>query len=326
MSIIRLPLTVHQLVFEGEATTPIEFGAQAGAQLRGALWEALRESVVCDDVRARTPEHAEFCPLCRLILMESQESPRGANPPRPFAIRPPLDFDAEHRIKIRSGEAIRFGVNLYGDAEQLFPYVCQAVYKIGLIGVGYGRGRFLLRTAHAVNSFTGESHLVYSDRKLQALPGVPVTHEGIEQAIHAWSNDHITLDWKTPCELTDQGRPASVPQLPIVMGRLIERCQMLELHYTRDPVETTEWRDLHLHLQERAKTIKLIDNATQWVHVMSGSRRSDSMKPISGLIGRAAYEGDLSEIRYWLAWGSVLHIGKNVVKGNGWYNVSEMEH
>lgn len=232
MSITRLPLTVHQLVFEGEATTPIEFGAQAGAQLRGALWEALREIVICDDRRARTPEHTRFCPLCRLILMESQESPRGVNPPRPFAIRPPLNFDTENRIKFKPGEAIRFGVSLYGDAEQLFPYVCQAVYKIGLIGVGHGRGTFLLRTAEAVNPFTGASQVVYADCKLRALPGVPITHEGIEQAVQGWSNDHITLDWLTPCELTDQGRPASIPQLAIVMGRLIERCQMLELHYT----------------------------------------------------------------------------------------------
>jgi len=326
MSIMHLPLTVHQLVFEGEATTPIEFGPQAGAQLRGALWEALREIVICDDARARTPEHTRFCPLCRLILMESQESSRGANPPRPFAIRPPLNFDAEHRIKIKSGEIIRFGVNLYGDAEQLFPYVCQAVHKIGLIGVGYGRGTFLLRTAEAVNPFTGESQMVYADRKLRGLPGVPITHEGIEQAVKVWSNDQITLDWRTPCELTDQGRPASIPELPIVIGRLIERCQMLELHYTPNPTETVAWRELHLHLQERAKAVKLNENATRWVHVMSGSRRSDSMKPISGLIGRAGYAGDLSEMRYWLAWGSVLHIGKNVVKGNGWYEISEMEH
>lgn len=45
----------------------------------------------------------------------------------------------------------------------------------------------------------------------------------------------------------------------------------------------------------------------------------------SGLIGKAHYEGDLSEMCYWLAWGSVLHIGKNVVKGNGWYEISPME-
>lgn len=324
MSITRLPLTVHQLVFEGEATTPIEFGPQAGAQLRGALWEALREIVICDD-RARTPEHTRFCPLCRLILMESQESPRGVNPPRPFAIRPPLNFDAEHRIKVKSGEMIRFGVNLYGDAEQLFPYVCQAVYRIGQIGVGYGRGRFLLRTAEAVNPFTDQFQVVYADRKLRGLPGVPITHAGIERAIQGWSNEHITLDWRTPCELTDQGRPTSTPQLPIVIGRLIERCQMLELHYTPDPAETTAWRKLHLQLQERAKAVKLTDNATRWVHVMSGSRRSDSMKPVSGLIGTAHYTGDLSELKYWLAWGSILHIGKNVVKGNGWYEISQME-
>ncbi len=322
MSIISLPLTVHQLIFVGEATTALEFGPQAGAQLRGALWEALRESVICEDARARTPEHVRFCPLCRLILMEAQESPRGANPPRPFAIRPPLNFDAQNRIRINAGETVRFGVNLYGDAEQLFPYVCQAVYKIGQIGVGYGRGTFLLQTAEAVNPFTGEAQMVYSEHKLRGLPSVPIRHDSIEQAIRGWSNDHITLDWQTPCELTDQGRPTSVPDLAVITGRLIERCQMLELHYTPDPAPTTDWRELHLQLQAQAKKVTLTENATRWNHVLSGSNRTQTMKPVSGLVGKARYEGDVSTLRYWLAWGSALHIGKNVVKGNGWYEIS----
>lgn len=322
MSITSLPLTVHQLIFEGEVTSAIEFGPQAGAQLRGALWEALHETVICEDARARTPEHVRFCPLCRLILMEAQTSPRGANPPRPFAIRPPRNFDAQNRIRINTGEMLRFGVNLYGDAEQLFPYVCQAVYKIGQIGVGYGRGTFLLRSAETVNPFTNETQVVYSDRKLRGLPGVPIRHESIEKAIEGWPNDRITLDWQTPCELTEQGRPASVPELAIVIGRLIERCQMLELHYTPDPAPTADWRELHLYLQAQAKHVALAENATQWNHVMSGSNRTQTMKPVSGLVGKARYEGDLSALRYWLAWGSALHIGKNVVKGNGWYEIA----
>lgn len=325
MSITRLPLIVHQLVFEAEAVTSIEFGPQAGAQLRGALWEALREVVVCDDKLAGTPEHSRFCPLCRLVLMESLESPRGVNPPRPFAIRPPLDFDDHLRLKYRTGERLRFGINLYGDAEQLFPYVCQAVYKIGQIGVGYGRGRFLLRRAQAVNPFTGQSQVLFDEAKLRALPGVPITHEVVAAAVRMWPKNQIRLKWLTPCELTDQKRPARTLHAHILIGRLIERVQLLEMHYTPEPHDAHLWRELHLKLQERAQAVRITKDATSWVHVMSGSRRADALKPVSGVVGEAYYAGELGEMVYWLAWGSVLHVGKNVVKGNGWYEIVPLE-
>lgn len=325
MSITHLPLIVHQLVFEVEAVTPIEFGPQAGAQLRGALWEALREVAVCDSKLAGTPEHSRFCPLCRLVLMESLESPRGVNPPRPFAIRPPLNFDDQLRLMYRSGEPLFFGVNLYGDAEQLFPYVCQAVYKIGQIGVGYGRGRFLLRRARAVNPFTGQIQVLFDEARLRTLPGVPITHEVIAAAVRMWPKNQIRLKWLTPCELTEQKRPARTLHPHILIGRLIERAQLLEMHYTPEPQEAYLWRELHLNLQERAQAVRLTKDATHWVHVMSGSRRADALKPISGVVGETTYAGELGEMIYWLAWGSVLHVGKNVVKGNGWYEIVPLE-
>lgn len=321
----HLPLRVHQLEFEAEVVTPIEFGPQAGAQLRGALWEALRDVVVCDDKLAGTPQHSLFCPSCRLIMMESLQSPRGANPPRPFAIRPPLDFDDHLRLKLATGQPLRFGVNLYGDAEQLFPYVCQAIYKIGQIGVGYGRGRYILRQAKARNPFTRQEQVILSEGRLRALPGVPITHDDIAAAAQELPKDRITLRWLTPCELTDQQRPARTPHAHILISRLIERIQMLELHYTSQPRGHPQWRSLHLRLQDVARTVSITKDSTRWLHVMSGSRRTNGLKPISGIIGEAQYRGELSELLYWLVWGSVLHVGKNVVKGNGWYEIDPLE-
>ncbi len=325
MSDAHLPLTVHQLVFEGEVRTPIEFGPQAGAQLRGALWEALREVVLCDDAQAGTPEHSRFCPICRLIMMESDNSPRGVNPPRPFALRPPLDFDDNLRIKYKNGETIRFGVNLYGDAERLFPYVCQAVYKIGEIGVGYGRVRFLLRRAMAVNPFTGQNQVLFDEARLRSLPGLPITHEVIDTVVKMWPKQSIGLRWLTPCELTEHKKPVSTPHMPVVIARLLERAQLLEMHYTDTPQSTTLWRERHLALQAVAQKVNISVNNTRWVHVMSGSRRAEALKPVSGLVGQVRYTGNLAPLLYWLAWGSVLHIGKNVVKGNGWYSFLPLE-
>ena len=42
---------------------------------------------------------------------------------------------------------------------------------------------------------------------------------------------------------------------------------------------------------------------------------------ISGLIGRVRWEGEVAPLLPWLLWGSVLHVGKNAVKGSGYYRV-----
>jgi hypothetical protein len=33
------------------------------------------------------------------------------------------------------------------------------------------------------------------------------------------------------------------------------------------------------------------------------------------------WEGDVTRLRPWLLWGQSLHVGKDAVKGNGWYQV-----
>jgi len=40
-----------------------------------------------------------------------------------------------------------------------------------------------------------------------------------------------------------------------------------------------------------------------------------------GLIGQVTLEGDLEPLRKLLVWGSLIHVGKNAVKGDGWYTI-----
>ena len=45
---------------------------------------------------------------------------------------------------------------------------------------------------------------------------------------------------------------------------------------------------------------------------------------MGGFVGTARLAGTLSpQVRELLVWGELLHVGKDVVKGNGWY---QLEH
>ena len=43
--------------------------------------------------------------------------------------------------------------------------------------------------------------------------------------------------------------------------------------------------------------------------------------PIGGLVGQVTLAGDLAPLRELLVWGSLIHVGKNAVKGDGWYMI-----
>jgi hypothetical protein len=309
-----LNLIVYQLEFTLEAQTPVHLGLQAGAQIRGALWTALKEFACSAPIR-RTPEHRRHCPMCRLVALETS-SERGIDPPRPFAIRPPLP-DHEERF-FRVGETFTVGINLYGDATELIGYVIQAVRSIGQIGVGYGRGRSIIRCIEAVNPFNNMRQTLYDGGDdVVHLPHQPILHDHIARAA-ARIDRHLRVGFLTPTQLTHAGHTLVQPTFSVLIARILERCQAMQTHYTTVPEDSEVWRERYLDLTAQAEVIAE-EVHTRWVNVTSGSRRSNSRTSIGGFVGEALFTGDMTLFAYWLLWGEALHVGKNAVKGNGWF-------
>jgi len=314
-------LLVHHLRFTLRATTLVHLGPHAGAQLRGALWAALREFACGAPNAAHDPEHTRVCPMCRLLALETGQSARGVSPPRPLAIRPPLAERAEDDRVFYAGDQFSVEVNLFGDVADVFPYICQAFDRMGQQGVGYGRGQFALERVQSVNPLTRETFDLLHDRRLLATPGLPVTPTHVAGSAAGLPADRIALRFITPAQLTAQGQRLDTPAFPALIGRLLERCQALEAHYTDDPTPQPIWRERYVALTEQAESIRLVADHTHWVRLKSGSRRTGQMTSISGFVGLAHYRGDLTPFHEWLVWGQSLHVGKNAVKGNGWYAI-----
>jgi hypothetical protein len=319
---VSLNLMVHHLRFTLQARTLVHLGPQAGAQIRGALWAAL-EKFACTDPQAQSRrDHSHHCPMCRLVALETAEGMRGVNPPRPFAIQPPLGHDAQEDRRYQSGERFTLGISLFGDAADLFPYICKAVYDVGDIGVGYGRGQFTLVGIEAFDPLTGQKQDLFQGGRITASPALPITQDQISRAVSTIGSNSLQLHFLTPTQLTgEQGRMASTPDFPRLVSRLLERCQAMETHYTPQPASTETWRERYLSLTTQAQSIQQVRCDTRWVNIRSGSRRSNTTTSVGGFVGKAVYEGDLSPFLPWLLWGQSLHVGKNAVKGNGWYTI-----
>ncbi len=125
--------TAHQLHFTCEVQTPILLNEHQGSAIRGALFHALRWQFCFNKEAKSCGECALWatCPICFLVATRDLESKRGVEVPRPYIIESSLD----DKIRYEPGEALEFGLTMFAQALNLFPYVVlgsQALERGGL--------------------------------------------------------------------------------------------------------------------------------------------------------------------------------------------------
>ncbi|MBI2863669.1 MAG: CRISPR system precrRNA processing endoribonuclease RAMP protein Cas6 [Chloroflexi bacterium] len=324
-------LTVHLLRFEVRAIDPILLNEHKGSALRGALFNALRGRF-CHNREVASchpcPLHAT-CPICTLVATVDEGGQRGADPPRPFVIDPPLD----QKTYYQPGDTLEFGLTLFGDGLKLFPYVVVAFQEAGNQGTGKRvasgnarpqRGRFAIEKIEAVNPLTGERQPVKTKGDdLIRLPNVPLTFsrvEGggwrVEGAPSTLSPQTLTLRFLTPVRLIDNGRLVRPLRFRPLVQRLFERLTGLMAYYAGAQLEED-----FAGLLALAEEVPVVEDRMRWVELDSYSARQHRATPMGGLVGEISFAGELGPFLPYLIWGQFTHVGKDATKGNGWYRV-----
>lgn len=309
-------MSVQHLRFTMRPVEAIQFSEQPGSALRGALYHALANHFCSESFERVTIDHTERCPVCWLMALEDPASRRGRDVPRPLTIQPP------EKDVYRRSEPMTIGVSLIGQARSLLPYIVRAVEWMGRMGVGKGRGRSELVAVNEYSPLLDAERLLLDGNVVQT-PTLAVTPMRIIEAIGTLRSDRVTLHFHTPTRLIADKRLVKQPDPAVFVSRLLERCQNLAVHYAESeskPVEET-WKQTALALTDHARGLQLAYSEIEWIEVFSGSKRQGRATPISGFVGAARWEGDLEPLREWLLWGQSLHVGKDAVKGNGWYRV-----
>jgi hypothetical protein len=315
-------LTVQHLRFRVRADETIYFENEPGAALRGALYEALSKNFCSEafGIETHASHHQETCPVCWLLAAEDPQAGRGQNIPRPLTLQPPLN-----RSHFAAGQVMSFGISLVGKAQNMLPYIARAVQKMGGIGVGRGRGRFTLVAIDEVHPLLDTERGLMDGRTVKR-PTLQITPAVVQDVADGLPKHAVTLELLTPMRLTANESLVKQIDPAIFMQRLIERCQNLAEHYAELPAEVVrptrlDWVAAQTALLEAANGLRVGYDETVWTEAFSGSRRTGRMSPISGMVGRIRWEGEVTPVLPWLLWGATLHVGKNAVKGSGYYRV-----
>lgn len=316
--------TAHRLRFVAEVQMPIELNEHQGSAIRGALFNVLRRNF-CLQPQFNScqpcPVHAG-CPVSFLLATVDDEGQRGADLPRPYTIEPPLG-PAPHYVP---GDRLEFGLTMFAHALNLFPYIVVAVTAIQREGIGrkveangWRRGTFVLREIWAENPLTGQRQAVLqADAPLVNVPDIPITHEQIlahlPSPTRRGSGGEVILTFLTPTRLIEGGRLLHKPLFRPLLQRLFERLSALARSYSDTPLEL-DFRSL----LQQAEEVHLVEDNTRWIELDSYSTRRQAHTPLSGFVGQARYIGPMEPFLPWLLWGQFTHVGKDAVKGNGWY-------
>ena len=347
--------TAHRLRFVTEVQSTIELNEHQGSAIRGSLFHALQnrfcgnrkaaECAVCPLVAT--------CPVATLVSTLRVQSGRGRDVPRPYTVQPPIVGESAsqrggeggkgHPVELpngrivfryEAGERFEFGLTLYAQALQLFPYVVLAVGGFEQGGIGrrlrqaggrWRRGTLAVQEVWANNPLTGERQPVMGagDRMVQ-VPDVPITH----QQVCEWASERISesvsrrivIQFLTPTRIIERGRlvkPDGFRFQPFFQ-RLMERLEALSRDFSDTPLRFDDPQGLIA----AAGRVRVVDNRLVWEELRSYSTRRRAESPTSGLMGSVVLEADdWSPFWLWLVWGQFVHVGKDAVKGNGWYGV-----
>lgn len=310
-------MSVQHLRFQVVPQESIVFGNQPGTAIRGALYQALSSNFCSEPGEPLTPDHKEHCPVCWLLDRENILDKRGQKLPRPITVEPP----PLARDLYNPGDQLSFGISLIGKAQDLMPYVLRAAQRMGEIGLGKGRGCFKLIDIREINPIFDAERTLLNGRTVQK-PTLQVTAVRITEAADALPVNHLTMELLTPLRLTAHGKLVKYAEPAVFVQRLLERAERLAQYYSEGADYAAEaWRVGRDALLAHCDSLRLTYNETEWYEAHSGSRRQGRYTPISGILGRIRWEGDLQPVLPWLLWGQSLHVGKDAVKGNGWYRI-----
>ena len=342
--------SLHHFRFHLEPKGPLHMPAyNKGNVIRGGFGSTFRR-IVCH-ANCREPESCELRSVCPYTAVFQPFVPAGSEKisknrdiPRPFVIKPPLDTMETYL----PGERLSFDLVLVGKIKDYLPYFIVTFKELSQAGLGRGRAPVELagvdhvgRDGAASPVYTQEDNLVRPPSEAISLADLSASHRfkngstGSPQDDPMNSPQHgsvnspqagggnvtrVTLRFLTPVMLRADGLLARRPAFGPLAKRLRDRINALSYFYCGEGLAID-----FKAFGEEAEKIKTVADSTRWVESSRYSRRREVTHDLSGFVGEVSFEGDLGMFLPYLKLGEYLHVGKNAVFGNGWYEIDTIE-
>jgi hypothetical protein len=318
-----------------------------GNVIRGGFGSAFRR-IVCH-ASCREPESCDLRNVCPYTAVfqpfvpdGSEKISRNRDIPRPFVIKPPL----ETKEIYQPGERLSFDVVLVGKIKDYLPYFIVTFKELSQAGLGWNRTPVdlvgvdhLERDGRIVPVYTKEDNVVRPPAEAISWADLCASQNGssdrvdilrrrsAQARVAPWESNNgagkatrVKLRFLTPTLLRADGVLSRRPSFGPLAKRLRDRINALSYFYCGAGLDI-DFRGFG----DAAEKVRTASDSTGWVESSRYSRRREVSQDLSGFVGEATFEGDLGMFLPYLKLGEYLHVGKNAVFGNGWYEIVRAE-
>ncbi len=232
--------------------------------------------------------------------------------PRPFVIEPPLDA----RTHYRAGETLEFTLVLIGRGIDFLPYFLLSFEQLGDLGLGRDNTRARLERAEALVPWSPVGPLIYHDGRMVTAVDLPVLSSAAITARAATLPADLRLTLHGPLRLKYRGAYLNTIEAGALVQAACWRIDALAAFHADGG-----WSAAYRPLVEAAEQVQARPIATQWHDWKRTSTRGPTPQIMSlgGIAGSAELRNVPPALRAVLLLGSIVHIGKACVFGNGGY-------
>lgn len=204
------------------------------------------------------------------------------------------------------GDFVKFTITLFGTATVYISQIHHCMEHMAKDGIGKDRLTFKIMQV----DLNGTD--VYQPDNKELIRGL--TRAKFAQTL---SSQHLRLDFKTPCWLTNHNEQLKTFELKAFVLVLLRRIQsLIDLYQIKKTV--IDERALLSLLDEDGIQIK---NQTTFLAVNRFSFKQKAKVPIGGFVGPVEISGLPKELIFYIELGSLCHVGKKTTVGNGRYTI-----
>jgi len=295
-----------------------------GSTLRGGFGHSLRR-VIC----VTKGKECKDCLLKQKCIYSSIfETPPPKNTtklrkypyaPHPFVIEPPLEEKREYK----EDNEFSFNLILIGKAIDYLPYFIFAFDKLGELGLGRGKGKYLLKEVRSINGNSNSAHPIYTgeDKILKDSYSLISGKDILEECKKYYHKRELTLNFVTPARLKYQEHFIKNLEFHILIRNLLRRISLLS-YFHCDKELQIDFKGLI----EKAKRVKKEDSNLNWYDWQRYSARQKAKMLLGGFIGKVTFAFDGVEPEQFLPLillGKYIHVGKGTGFGLGKYEISK---
>ena len=295
-----------------------------GSTLRGGFGHSLRR-VIC----VTKGKECKDCLLKQKCIYSSIfETPPPKNTtklrkypyaPHPFVIEPPLEEKREYK----EDNEFSFNLILIGKAIDYLPYFIFAFDKLGELGLGRGKGKYLLKEVRSINGNSNSAHPIYTgeDKILKDSYSLISGKDILEECKKYYHKRGLTLNFVTPARLKYQEHFIKNLEFHILIRNLLRRISLLSYFHCDKELQID-----FKALIEKAKSVKRTSNNLSWYDWQRYSARQNTKMLLGGFIGKVTFAFDGIEPEQFLPLillGKYIHVGKGTGFGLGKYEISK---